>query len=142
MPQFLPKPTNISKPYWDGCREHVLKLQQCRECHRYFFYPTYHCPHCGGADPEWRVVSGRGRVHVSTVVESHPGGSDAPFVVALIELEEGPIMMSNVITDDPYGLAIGDPVQVSFKKASDEITLPVFIPRNERDRTDDLKDPR
>lgn len=131
MRQFQPRPTIISRPFWDGCRDHVLRIQQCRECSRFFFYPTWRCPHCGGADPQWKVVSGRGKVHVCTVVEPHGDASDEPFVLALVELEEGPVMMSNVVTSDPHRVAIGDPVRVAFRKASDDITLPVFIPADE-----------
>lgn len=128
MRQFLPKPTNVSLPFWEGCREGVLKLQQCQACSRFIFYPAYMCPHCGGSELEWKQASGRGEVYSCTVTERQAGTDDEPVVVALIALDEGPIMMSNVKAADPYAVAIGDRVRVDFEVASEDVTLPVFLP--------------
>jgi uncharacterized OB-fold protein len=128
MERFLPKPTIISAPFWDGCREGELRLQQCTACRRHIFYPAYICPHCGASSLEWKKTSGNGTVYSCTVVERQAGANDEPIVVGLIQLDEGPIMMSNVRADDPYAVAIGARVSVRYERASDEITLPVFVP--------------
>jgi len=128
MEKFLPNPTIVSKPFWDGCREGTLRLQQCGSCQRFVFYPAYMCPHCGGSSLEWKTTSGRGNVYSCTVVERQAGANDEPIVVALIELDEGPIMMSNVRAANPYAVRIGDRVTVAFEQASEDITLPIFLP--------------
>ena len=128
MERFLPRPTVVSEPFWKGCRDGELRLQQCTACQRYIFYPAYMCPHCGAGSLAWKTTSGLGRVYSCTVVERQAGANDQPIVVALIQLDEGPIMMSNVRAAEPYSIAIGDRVSVAFERASDEITLPVFVP--------------
>ena len=79
----------------------------------------------------FRSVSGRGTVHTFTVARRPAGPAfkeDVPYIVALIDLEEGPRMMSNIVTDDVDAVKIGDPVTVWFEDVSDEISLPKFIP--------------
>src|SRR5215468_3127111 len=113
----LPQPiTPEAKPYWEGLREQKLMLPRCRSCHRAFFYPRVVCPHCHASDIEWFQASGRGKLF--------------SFVLAMIELEEGPRMMSNLvgIEPDPKKIRCDMPVEVVFEKLSDEITLPLFRP--------------
>lgn len=131
MRHYLPKPTIVSQPFWDSCREGVLRLQQCQACRRYIFYPGYICFHCGASDLVWKETSGRGQVYSCTVVERQAGTDDDPMAVALVHLDEGPIMMSNVVETDPYTVGIGDRVRVTFQVASEEISLPVFRPDND-----------
>lgn len=131
MDKILPKPTKISAPYWEACREGRLTIQRCQACGAYAFYPVYMCPQCTGLDLAWTEVSGRGSVYSCTVVERPATPAyrdDVPLAVALIELDEGPVMMSNVVGADPYSVRIGDRVRVAFKPMSDTVTLPVFEP--------------
>jgi uncharacterized OB-fold protein len=126
MTVFLPTPSRISEPFWAGCREGLLRMQQCDACHRFLFYPSYMCPHCGGSALSWKTISGRGQVHAFT---ASPGkDSEPPAVLCLVELDEGPIMMSRIVRTDPDEIAIGDRLTVTFEKVSDEISLPVFVP--------------
>ena len=128
MPTIAPKPTEVSRPFWDACKEHRLIMQQCTACANYIFYPTYMCPCCGGSDLRWEQVSGRGRIHsVSTVF--HPAdpvfAQATPYVVALIQLDEGPVMMSNIVGEDRLEARIDDRVEVTFEETGD-VTLPRY----------------
>lgn len=130
----LPDPTPISQPYWDACRHHQLELQQCVDCGSFRFPPGYMCPSCASMALRWKRVSGRGRVHAYTVVHRppHPAfAKDAPYVVALIELAEGVVLMSNVVGCPAEQVRVGMPVQVTFDDVSADIALPKFEPAAE-----------
>ncbi len=130
----LPDPTPISQPYWDACRHHQLELQQCVDCGCFRFPPGYMCPSCASMALRWQRVSGRGRVHAYTVVHRppHPAfAKDAPYVVALIELAEGVVLMSNVVGCPAEQVRVGMPVQVTFDDVSADIALPKFEPAAE-----------
>jgi uncharacterized OB-fold protein len=127
MARILPPLTELAKPYWEGCREGVLRLQRCSACDRHQFYPRNICSHCGGGKLEWDTVSGQGKIASFTTV--HRAISDsytAPYTVALIDLEEGPRMMSNIVDTDPHSVVIGAAVIVDFETWSEDISLPVF----------------
>jgi len=114
----LPQPiTPEAKPYWDGLREQKLMLPRCRACRRAFFYPRVVCPHCHAFEIGYQTFNKAFKVK-------------PPFVLAMIELEEGPRMMSNLIgiEPDPKKIRCDMPVEVVFEKQSDEITLPLFRP--------------
>jgi len=131
MSRTIPKPTKISAPFWEGCRQGVLKLQRCTACAGYVYYPAYMCPNCASLDLDWTVISGKGRVYSKTYIPepvSAASGSTEPLYVALIELDEGPVMMSNIVGPDAASVAIGDAVEVIFQPVSDEISMPVFQP--------------
>ena len=127
MSKILPRPTPLSQPYWDGCREGVLRLQQCLDCTRFQFYPRAICSHCHGERLEWQAASGRGVLASYTVVQRGISAAyQAPYVLALIDLAEGPRMMSSVIGADPEVLWVGAPVELGFAEWSEEIDMPVF----------------
>ena len=123
----LPPTTALTEPYWEGCRVGELRLQQCRSCERFQFYPRVFCSHCGHDQLDWRVVSGSGRVASFSVVHRPVSKAyPAPLVVALVDLDEGPRMMSSIVDCEPESVAVGAPVQVSFEAWSDEFSMPVF----------------
>ena len=127
MDRILPRPTELSAPYWEGCRNGKLRLQYCQACERHQFYPRSLCSQCLGDTLEWRDASGYGRIASFTVI--HRGltpAYPAPYVVALIDLEEGPRMMSNIIDAEATDISVGDEVTVAFAAWSEEIDLPVF----------------
>jgi uncharacterized OB-fold protein len=96
-------------------------------CTRFQFYPRALCSHCHSARLEWRAASGRGVLASYTVVQRGISAAyPAPYVVALIDLAEGPRMMSTVIGADPEDLRVGAPVELGFAEWSDEIDMPVF----------------
>ena len=127
MNKTQPPITSLSEPYFAGCKSGVLRLQQCGQCLRHQFYPRTICSHCASDDLHWSVASGRGVIASFTVVRHAVSPAyEAPYVVALIDLEEGPRMMSTVLDVDPGQVAIGMSVQVDFASWSDEISMPVF----------------
>jgi uncharacterized OB-fold protein len=129
--KFLPRPTPESAPFWQGCRDHKLLLQYCTTCGTHQFYPRVICANCMSEQLEWREASGRGTVETYTIVTravSEAYAADAPYVIALITLEEGPRMMSNVIGCDVENVKCGIAVEVVFERWSDEITMPKFRP--------------
>ena len=130
MSQTIPKPTKISAPFWQACREGVLKIQRCKACATHVYYPAYMCPTCSSLDLDWVVVSGRATVYSRTRIEepvSAASGTREPLIVALVELDEGPVMMTNIVGPDADGVEIGEAVEVTFQPVSDEISLPVFV---------------
>jgi uncharacterized protein len=122
----VPRPTEISQPHWDGCAQGRLLIQRCHACERLTFPPQMACEHCFGEALEWIECSGRGTVYSHTVVHRPQRPEfDAPYVVAIIELEEGCHLLSNLVDCDPAHVTIGAPVVVHFV-ARGEITLPMF----------------
>lgn len=120
-----------AQPFWDATRRHELLLQHCNACDRAIHYPRVACPHCGGDDLDWRRASGRGTLYSFTVVESNAPSAfiaDMPYVVAVVRLEEGVQMLSNVVQCDLGELHCDLPVEVVFEKLDDEFTLPRFRP--------------
>lgn len=131
MPRPLPRINRDSAPYWESAHEHALKLQRCADCGELRFYPSLSCHFCNSLEFEWVPISGKGSVFTYTVVYRGPGAPFAdllPLVVAMVTLEEGPTMMSNVVNVDPEAVEIGMPVQLAYEDVDERITLPVFEP--------------
>ena len=129
LPQFTPG----SEPYWDALNNHELRLQRCDACGTFRFYPSpmCHAPDCMSLDYDWAEVSGRGEVYTHTVVHrpvSEAWVDDTPYVIAMIKLDEGPVMMSNVVECEPGDVRIGLPVEVVFEDLAEGVTLPYFRP--------------
>ncbi|MFP8877966.1 MAG: Zn-ribbon domain-containing OB-fold protein [Myxococcota bacterium] len=125
----LPRPTDLSKPHWDGCRDGVLRVQRCSACGAFVFIPQPICTACQGDHLEWVESSGRGRVYSFTTVHRPPRPAfDTPYVVAIVELEEGWHMLTNIIGCSPESVQVDMPVEVSFERMSEQITLPMFRP--------------
>lgn len=117
-----------TRPFWEGTREGELRLQRCRACSKVIFYPRSVCPACMSDDLEWFAASGNGTVHSFVVVHRAPPGfaDDTPYVVALIDLAEGPRMMSRITGSEPASVEVGQAVTVVFESFDEEITLPLF----------------
>jgi hypothetical protein len=131
LPKPLPNPTPISQPFWDAAREHRLAIQQCAACNRHLFYPRPLCPFCGSTDLAWTDVSGRGIVYSFTVARrptARPFEPDVPYVIAIVELAEGPHMTTNIIGCDPDSVHVEMPVEAAFEEASETVTLVKFRP--------------
>ena len=128
----LPQPTPETKPYWDAAREGRLLLPWCEDCGQPHFYPRNICPHCGGARLAWRQASGRGRLHTYVINHKPAEGFEdrVPYVIAVVELEEGPRLMTNIDIADPTPetLRIDMAVEVAFRAVTETVTLPVFRP--------------
>ncbi len=128
----LPRPTRLSRPHWDGCREGKLRVQRCRDCDAYVFIPQPACTSCLSEGLEWVDSSGRGTVYsLTTVYRPQRPEFGAPYTVAIVELEEGWHMISNLVECEIEAMQVGMPVEVVFRAMSDEISLPMFRPRRE-----------
>ena len=131
----LPTPSQVSQPFWDAAKEHRLVFQRCTLCGTHVFYPRYVCPgpDCFGVGTlEWVESSGKGSVYAFTISyhPAHPAfADDVPYVFAIIELEEGWRMNSNVINIDPTQVHIGMSVEVVWDDVTPEFTLPKFQPK-------------
>lgn len=127
----LPVPTRETQPYWEGCKQHELRIQKCVACGHAQFYPRLYCTACMSERVEWVTASGRGTVLSFTIVYRPPSqgfAAEVPYVVALITLDEGPQMMSNVVGCAPEQVHIGMPVAVTFEDWTEEIAIPKFKP--------------
>jgi uncharacterized OB-fold protein len=125
----LPRIDADNAPYWEGARKNELRLQRCSDCGTLRFYPRHHCPDCWSSSTEWVVASGRGRVHSWAGVHRAPFQAfrdDVPYVVALVDLDEGVRVFSRIEGERAAEVAIGAPVEVRFSRVTDDITLPTF----------------
>jgi uncharacterized protein len=132
--RFEPPVGAESAPFWEATREGRLLVQWCTACERGLFYPRALCPHCGASGPlEWREASGRATVHAA-VAEHRPELAGAtfargePFCIALVDLEEGVRMMTNVVGCPPGDVSIGMAVTVTWEPLSDGRQLALFRP--------------
>lgn len=129
----LPVPSPETRRFWEGCRNHELWLPYCRACESFYFYPRDFCPRCFSWDIDWRQVSGRGRIYTFAIHYRawHPGwANEVPYVSALVELEEGPRLYTNIVgvEPDPASIRCDMPVEVVFEDLTEEISLPKFRP--------------
>jgi uncharacterized protein len=129
----LPIPDPVTRPFWESLKAHAIELQKCGGCGRFVYYPRAVCPACLSDDLAWTPVSGRGVVHAFTIPGRHPNPAFAarlPYVVALVELEEGPRILSNLVAVDPTpdAVKIGMPVEIVYDDVTEEMTLPRFRP--------------
>jgi uncharacterized OB-fold protein len=129
---MLPEPTPETRHFWDGCKEGELRLQRCSTCGGgAYFPPRPFCPKCGSREVEVFPASGRA-VLWSYVINHRPRpdmGPD-PYAIAVVKLDEGPTMMTNIVgcPQTPQALQLDMPVKVVFEKQTDDITLPFFTP--------------
>ena len=127
----FPVPTPETKPFWEGCHVHELRLQVCGDCDHIQFYPRLICTSCSGKNLDWMTASGVGEVISYTVITrpvSRGYADDVPYVVALVRLAEGPTMMSNITGCEPEQVKSGMKVEVYFEDWSEEISIPKFRP--------------
>lgn len=133
MPQAKPLPviTNESSPFWEGCRQGQLRLQYCEQCQHYQFYPRLYCMQCSAKTVQWRDVSGRGVVYSYTIIHLNKAPAfvnDTPYTVVIVQLEEGPRILSNIVDIALTDVRVDLPVTVVFDTINEQITLPRFRP--------------
>jgi uncharacterized OB-fold protein len=120
-----------TEPFWKAAREGKLMIQRCSACQHAIFYPRVSCPFCLSDKLTWTESAGRGRVYTFSVVRNNAPSaflSDMPFVIAIVKLEDGVQMMTNIVGCEPEQVHCDMPVEVVFEKLNDEITLPKFTP--------------
>lgn len=133
--QPLPDVRGSARPYWSAALQGELQLPFCNACGAAIFYPRDFCPSCAGRSVTWRRCSGRGTVYSYSVVHVHPDPAfkqRVPYVVALVTLEEGARLMTEIVACPPETVHVGMAVVVDFRRVSDEIALPVFRPAGAR----------
>ncbi|MGI5242203.1 Zn-ribbon domain-containing OB-fold protein [Dactylosporangium sp. CA-139066] len=127
----VPQPTPDTEPYWAGAAEGELRLPRCAECDHVFFYPRSICPRCSSSKIEWFAASGRGTLH-SYLISHRPARGfegEEPYAVAVVELREGPRLMSNIVDvpNDPGHLVLDMELEVVFEMHGD-VAVPKFRP--------------
>ena len=127
----LPVPNSDNEGFWEGCRQHQLRLQCCRRCGQLRHPPRPMCPQCTAVEYEWAPVSGRGTIYSFTIVHGPTlpvFAPAAPYNVVVVQLAEGPFIVSNVVGRDAGQIRIGMPVEVVFEDVAETTSLPKFRP--------------
>jgi uncharacterized OB-fold protein len=127
----LPEETQLTAPFWQAAREHRLVIQRCTACSRLRWPPEAGCYYCGSLDYEWAQMTGRATLYTWTV--AHPPllpyfQQRPPWPIAVVELEEGPRLVTNITGLDPDRYEIGMPLEATFDDIGENITLVVFRP--------------
>jgi uncharacterized OB-fold protein len=129
----LPAPPPLinveTKPFWDATAEGRLALPKCSNCDTVIWYPRAFCPACSSFDITWFDASGRGTIYSYTVNRRGQGDfRNLTYVVAYVELDEGPRVLTNIVDCDPQTLAVGQTVEVVFHPTANGAALPRFRP--------------
>lgn len=121
-----PSPDPEGAPFWEAADREEFVLPKCGSCGRFHWYPRPTCPFCRSSDVEWTTSEGLGHIYSSTIFRR----AEAAYVVAYVELDEGPRILTNIWASDPTETRIGQRVQVMFVSASDEAArkIPIFRP--------------
>lgn len=127
----LPEITAVSQPFWDAAREHRLCIQRSKKTGKHVFYPRQVSPFGAGDELEWVEASGRGTVYTYTVARRPTAPQwegEAPYVIAIVALEEGVHMTANIVECDPEAVHCGMPVEATYDDVTPEVTLVQFRP--------------
>jgi uncharacterized OB-fold protein len=128
---LLPTPDADGRPFWEGCRAHKLRFQKCTACGEVRWPPAIICPRCHSREAEWIESQGRGTIYTYAVYHQafHPAfKKKLPYVVAVVQLDEGPRLLTNIVGCPPESLDCEMKVQVAWDDVSDEFSLPLFQP--------------
>jgi uncharacterized OB-fold protein len=130
-----PVPQPESDFYWEKCKEGELWLRHCKSCDKTYFYPRDICPICFSRDTDWIQSDGKGTLHTFAIVHRGPTPAfrdKAPYVTAVVELQGGARMPTNLVEvdPDPASIKCGMSLEVTFEKLDDNINLPMFRPCN------------
>ncbi len=127
----LPQPNPDTKPFWDTCRQHELRFQKCLSCGHVRWPASIICPRCYSKEARWIKSNGKGIVYTYTVYHQvfHKAfEKDVPYVTAIIELEEGPHFLSNIVDCSPEEVYCDMPVEVIWEDIDEAFSLPKFKP--------------
>jgi len=128
----LPTVEDETRPYWEAAKAGRLLVKQCNGCGEVHHYPRPFCPSCWSEDVEWHEVSGYGTIYTYSIVfrnDLAPFDQWGTYVPAIVELDEGPRLMTNIVDTPTDSLRVGMPVEVRYRDLSDEWAAPVFVPR-------------
>ncbi|NJN52336.1 MAG: DNA-binding protein [Gammaproteobacteria bacterium] len=126
----VPQPTPETQHFWDGTKRSELRLQRCDECAHVYFPPRPFCPACSSREVTVFAARGKGKLLSYVINERGHPAWDGPYSIAIVELDEGVRMMSNVVEcpQTPQALVLDMPLEVTFLPLTEEITLPLFRP--------------
>ncbi|MCZ7526791.1 MAG: Zn-ribbon domain-containing OB-fold protein [Acidimicrobiia bacterium] len=128
--RHLPVPDADTQPYWDAASRGELVFMRCRACDSAYLYPRARCPRCWSTDTDWEHSAGTGTVYSYTVVHQNlaaPFRERVPYVLAVVELDEGPRLMTNLDVAPP-AVRVGQRVEVRFREEAAGMRVPVFVP--------------
>ena len=130
LPTRAPRRSPETAAFWDACAEERLSIPRCDECAELIWYPRRFCPFCGSRSVTYTDVSGRGTVYTFTIIRRGDGPFRplAPYVLAYVRLDEGPVVMTNIVGVDPESVEIGQKVEVIWEPAGDTDNIPRFTP--------------
>lgn len=130
LPAFAPPVTPETKPFWDATAEGRLVLPRCTSCQTVIWYPRSFCPACHTEGVEWIDASGEGTVYSYTVTHKGDGPWRAvsPFVLAYVELDEGPRVLTNIVDCDPATVTVGQRVSLRWDPTDEGPAIPRFAP--------------
>ena len=127
--KMAPRPSPETQPFWDGCAAGELKMQRCRGCDELYFPPRPACPRCLSDDVVWETLSGKGTLHTYLINHRAAPGFEPPYAIAVVQLAEGPRMMSNIVgvEQTPEALSLDMELEITFEERGD-VMLPLFTP--------------
>lgn len=125
-----PQPTPETKHFWEGTASGELRLQKCGDCAKVYFPPRPFCPQCSSRNVAIVAASGKASLHSYVIHHRKVPGFTPPYAIAVVELAEGPRMMTNIVDcpQTPEALVLDMPLEVTYHKMDDEISLPLFRP--------------
>jgi len=128
LPTKAPKMSEDSKPFWDATAEGRFLLQRCTDCDTVIWWPRALCPNCSSFDLEWFDAKGEGKVYSYTTVHQSQGrwNGVTPYVLAYVELDEGPRVMTNIVDSDPADVKVDSRVRVVWDDTGEGNALPRF----------------
>jgi uncharacterized protein len=132
--RFCPSPTPETQHFWNGTRAEKLILQRCQRCDHVYFPPRPFCSVCNSREVGQFEASGRARLHSYVISHRAAPGFTAPYAIAVVELREGPKMMTNIVNCPltPEALILDMTLRVTFRSISETISLPLFEPEDSR----------
>ena len=128
--RLLPRPTPETAHFWEGTKAGELRLQRCDSCQHVYFPPRPFCPACGHEEVSVFAASGKGTLYSYAISTLPAPGIEPPYAVAIVALDEGPRIMTNIVNcpQTPEALQLDMPLRVTFASQNEEITLPFFAP--------------
>ena len=127
----LPVVNEDSRKFWEGCKEHRLVIQRCKDCRKFIFYPRSLCPECMSDNIEWVDSSGKGTIYSYTTIWRAPNNDflkDVPYTIVLVDLEKNVRLMSWIVDCKPEDVHVGMEVEVVYDDVTNAVTLPKFRP--------------
>ena len=125
----LPMVENENEPFWTAVENRRLLIGSCSDCGEFHYYPRPHCPHCWSDNVEWVDASGKATLYTWSVIYRNdlpPWPQRVPYVAAVVELAEGPKMMTQILESDGSNLSIGMALELDFEALDEELTIAVF----------------